>query len=70
MSLQDFDSEKRKAICKILRFVAHYHGASLMVCTPPLPSVYLIQNWPPHRGSVPEQGGPLTGGWNVLAMPM
>ncbi|XP_060042943.1 cytoplasmic dynein 2 light intermediate chain 1 isoform X2 [Erinaceus europaeus] len=27
---QDFDSEKRKAICKILRFVAHYHGASLM----------------------------------------
>ncbi|KAM5292636.1 cytoplasmic dynein 2 light intermediate chain 1 [Ctenodactylus gundi] len=27
---QDFDSEKRKAICKTLRFVAHYYGASLM----------------------------------------
>lgn len=30
---QDFDSEKRKVICKTLRFVAHYYGASLMVCT-------------------------------------
>ncbi|KAM6221146.1 cytoplasmic dynein 2 light intermediate chain 1 [Rhynchocyon petersi] len=27
---QDFDSEKRKIICKTLRFVAHYYGASLM----------------------------------------
>ncbi|XP_029441890.1 cytoplasmic dynein 2 light intermediate chain 1-like, partial [Rhinatrema bivittatum] len=27
---QDFDSEKRKVICKTLRFVAHYYGASLM----------------------------------------
>ncbi|XP_064172701.1 cytoplasmic dynein 2 light intermediate chain 1 [Anguilla rostrata] len=27
---QDFDSEKRKAICKTLRFLAHYHGASLI----------------------------------------
>ncbi|XP_028676474.1 cytoplasmic dynein 2 light intermediate chain 1 [Erpetoichthys calabaricus] len=26
---QDFESEKRKMICKTLRFVAHYHGASL-----------------------------------------
>nr|XP_019825632.1 PREDICTED: cytoplasmic dynein 2 light intermediate chain 1 isoform X2 [Bos indicus] len=26
----DFDSEKRKVICKTLRFVAHYYGASLM----------------------------------------
>lgn len=28
---QDMDSEKRKVICKTLRFLAHYHGASLMV---------------------------------------
>ncbi|ERE74252.1 cytoplasmic dynein 2 light intermediate chain 1-like protein [Cricetulus griseus] len=28
---QDFDPEKRKVICKTLRFVAHYYGASLMV---------------------------------------
>ncbi|XP_006882440.1 PREDICTED: cytoplasmic dynein 2 light intermediate chain 1 [Elephantulus edwardii] len=27
---QEFDSEKRKMICKTLRFVAHYYGASLM----------------------------------------
>ncbi|BFZ07119.1 hypothetical protein BsWGS_10158 [Bradybaena similaris] len=27
---QDFDSEKRKVICKTLRFVAHLHGASLL----------------------------------------
>ncbi|MGH0164668.1 UNVERIFIED_CONTAM: hypothetical protein FKN15_047360 [Acipenser sinensis] len=27
---QDFDSEKRKVICKTLRFIAHYHGASLV----------------------------------------
>ncbi|XP_067092751.1 cytoplasmic dynein 2 light intermediate chain 1 isoform X1 [Osmerus mordax] len=27
---QDFDSEKRKAICKTLRFIAHYYGASLI----------------------------------------
>lgn len=27
---QDFESEKRKVICKTLRFVAHYYGASLM----------------------------------------
>ncbi|XP_008056297.1 cytoplasmic dynein 2 light intermediate chain 1 isoform X1 [Carlito syrichta] len=27
---QDFDSEKRKVICKTLRFIAHYYGASLM----------------------------------------
>ncbi|XP_006638854.2 cytoplasmic dynein 2 light intermediate chain 1 [Lepisosteus oculatus] len=27
---QDFDSEKRKTICKSLRFVAHYYGASLI----------------------------------------
>uniref|UniRef100_A0A8I5ZPI1 Dynein cytoplasmic 2 light intermediate chain 1 n=1 Tax=Rattus norvegicus TaxID=10116 RepID=A0A8I5ZPI1_RAT len=27
---QDFDPEKRKVICKTLRFVAHYYGASLM----------------------------------------
>ncbi|XP_069464562.1 cytoplasmic dynein 2 light intermediate chain 1 [Ambystoma mexicanum] len=27
---QDFDSEKRKIICKTLRFVSHYYGASLM----------------------------------------
>ncbi|KAK7105021.1 cytoplasmic dynein 2 light intermediate chain 1-like isoform X2 [Littorina saxatilis] len=26
---QDFDSEKRKVICKTLRFVAHIHGATL-----------------------------------------
>ncbi|XP_067092754.1 cytoplasmic dynein 2 light intermediate chain 1 isoform X3 [Osmerus mordax] len=26
----DFDSEKRKAICKTLRFIAHYYGASLI----------------------------------------
>ncbi|XP_033736080.1 cytoplasmic dynein 2 light intermediate chain 1-like isoform X1 [Pecten maximus] len=26
---QDFDSEKRKVICKTLRFIAHIHGASL-----------------------------------------
>ena len=29
--LQDFDSEKRKMICKTLRFVAHTYGAHLMV---------------------------------------
>ena len=34
--LQDFDSEKRKVICKTLRFVAHYYGASLMVCMFPI----------------------------------
>uniref|UniRef100_V9KV96 Cytoplasmic dynein 2 light intermediate chain 1 n=1 Tax=Callorhinchus milii TaxID=7868 RepID=V9KV96_CALMI len=27
---QDFDSEQRKVICKTLRFVAHYYGASLL----------------------------------------
>uniref|UniRef100_A0A8C5MBS0 Cytoplasmic dynein 2 light intermediate chain 1 n=1 Tax=Leptobrachium leishanense TaxID=445787 RepID=A0A8C5MBS0_9ANUR len=27
---QDFESEKRKVICKTLRFVSHYYGASLM----------------------------------------
>ncbi|MBN3298481.1 DC2L1 protein, partial [Amia calva] len=27
---QDFDSEKRKVICKTLRFVSHYYGASLI----------------------------------------
>ncbi|XP_073691186.1 cytoplasmic dynein 2 light intermediate chain 1 [Garra rufa] len=27
---QDFDSEKRKVICKTLRFLAHFYGASLM----------------------------------------
>jgi hypothetical protein len=28
---QDFDSEKRKVICKTLRFIAHIYGASLQV---------------------------------------
>ena len=28
---QDFDSEKRKVICKTLRFIAHTHGAHLQV---------------------------------------
>ncbi|KAJ8308790.1 hypothetical protein KUTeg_013664 [Tegillarca granosa] len=28
---QDFDSEKRKIICKTLRFVAHVNGAALQV---------------------------------------
>uniref|UniRef100_A0A672N7L8 Cytoplasmic dynein 2 light intermediate chain 1 n=1 Tax=Sinocyclocheilus grahami TaxID=75366 RepID=A0A672N7L8_SINGR len=28
---QDFDSEKRKVICKTLRFIAHFYGASLIV---------------------------------------
>ncbi|XP_042624735.1 cytoplasmic dynein 2 light intermediate chain 1 isoform X3 [Cyprinus carpio] len=27
---QDFDSEKRKVICKTLRFIAHFYGASLI----------------------------------------
>ncbi|KAM8946397.1 cytoplasmic dynein 2 light intermediate chain 1 [Pelodytes ibericus] len=27
---QDFESEKRKVVCKTLRFVSHYNGASLM----------------------------------------
>ncbi|XP_054979207.1 cytoplasmic dynein 2 light intermediate chain 1 isoform X2 [Sorex araneus] len=27
---QDFDSEKRKVICRTLRFSAHHHGASLL----------------------------------------
>ncbi|XP_072121070.1 cytoplasmic dynein 2 light intermediate chain 1 isoform X4 [Mobula birostris] len=27
---QNFESEKRKVICKTLRFVAHYYGASLL----------------------------------------
>uniref|UniRef100_A0A3P8Y8M9 Cytoplasmic dynein 2 light intermediate chain 1 n=1 Tax=Esox lucius TaxID=8010 RepID=A0A3P8Y8M9_ESOLU len=27
---QDFDSEKRKVICKTLRFIAHYYAASLI----------------------------------------
>ncbi|XP_066534529.1 cytoplasmic dynein 2 light intermediate chain 1 isoform X2 [Hoplias malabaricus] len=27
---QDFESEKRKVICKTLRFLAHYYGASLI----------------------------------------
>ncbi|ELU13557.1 hypothetical protein CAPTEDRAFT_165957 [Capitella teleta] len=30
---QDFDSEKRKVICKTLRFVAHTHGAHLQFFT-------------------------------------
>ena len=30
--LQEFDSEKRKVICKTLRFVAHTNGATLQVC--------------------------------------
>lgn len=34
--LQDFDPEKRKVICKTLRFVAHYYGASLMVSPSPV----------------------------------
>ena len=29
---QDFESEKRKVICKTLRFIAHIHGATLQVC--------------------------------------
>uniref|UniRef100_A0AAY5KVZ2 Cytoplasmic dynein 2 light intermediate chain 1 n=1 Tax=Esox lucius TaxID=8010 RepID=A0AAY5KVZ2_ESOLU len=32
---QDFDSEKRKVICKTLRFIAHYYAASLINVTPP-----------------------------------
>ena len=28
---QEFDPEKRKVICKSLRFVAHSHGAHLQV---------------------------------------
>ena len=32
--LQDFDSEKRKIICKTLRFLAHVHGATLQVSKP------------------------------------
>ncbi|RXN28305.1 cytoplasmic dynein 2 light intermediate chain 1 [Labeo rohita] len=28
---QDFDSEKRKVICKTLRFIAHFYGASLIL---------------------------------------
>uniref|UniRef100_A0A9J7ZG87 Cytoplasmic dynein 2 light intermediate chain 1 n=2 Tax=Cyprinus carpio TaxID=7962 RepID=A0A9J7ZG87_CYPCA len=31
---QDFDSEKRKVICKTLRFIAHFYGASLIVRPP------------------------------------
>ncbi|KAM9476494.1 cytoplasmic dynein 2 light intermediate chain 1 isoform 1-T2 [Clarias gariepinus] len=27
---QDFESEKRKVVCKTLRFLAHYYGASLL----------------------------------------
>lgn len=30
---QDFDSEKRKVICRTLRFVAHCHGATLQFCS-------------------------------------
>ncbi|XP_077997776.1 cytoplasmic dynein 2 light intermediate chain 1-like isoform X2 [Glandiceps talaboti] len=30
---QDFESEKRKVICKTLRFVAHSHSASLLFCS-------------------------------------
>uniref|UniRef100_A0A674C594 Dynein, cytoplasmic 2, light intermediate chain 1 n=1 Tax=Salmo trutta TaxID=8032 RepID=A0A674C594_SALTR len=30
---QDFDSEKRKVICKTLRFISHYYAASLIVRT-------------------------------------
>ncbi|XP_033645784.1 cytoplasmic dynein 2 light intermediate chain 1-like [Asterias rubens] len=30
---QDFDSEKRKMICKTLRFVAHNYGAALQFCS-------------------------------------
>ncbi|XP_002732906.1 cytoplasmic dynein 2 light intermediate chain 1-like [Saccoglossus kowalevskii] len=30
---QDFDSEKRKVICRTLRFVAHSHGATLQFCS-------------------------------------
>ena len=29
--LKDFDSEKRKVICKTLRFIAHTNGATLQV---------------------------------------
>lgn len=29
---QDFDSEKRKVICKTLRFIAHTNGATLQFC--------------------------------------
>ncbi|KAJ8308792.1 hypothetical protein KUTeg_013666 [Tegillarca granosa] len=32
---QDFDSEKRKIICKTLRFVAHVNGAALQNITNP-----------------------------------
>ena len=28
---QDYDSEKRKVVCKTLRFIAHTHGATLQV---------------------------------------
>ena len=30
---QDFDPEKKKIICKTLRFIAHTNGASLMAST-------------------------------------
>ncbi|CDQ81574.1 unnamed protein product [Oncorhynchus mykiss] len=30
---KDFDSEKRKVICKTLRFISHYYAASLIVRT-------------------------------------
>lgn len=29
---KDFDSEKKKVICKTLRFLAHTNGAHLQVC--------------------------------------
>ncbi|XP_062509413.1 cytoplasmic dynein 2 light intermediate chain 1-like [Corticium candelabrum] len=31
--VQDFDSEKRKVICKLLRFIAHTNGATLQFCS-------------------------------------
>ena len=35
---QDFDPERKKMVCRTLRFVAHTNGASLYVSTVPISS--------------------------------
>lgn len=45
--LKDFDSEKRKVICKTLRFIAHTNGATLQVTSNKI-TQYFVFFYIPH----------------------
>ena len=40
--LKDFDSEKRKVICKTLRFIAHTNGATLQVTSNKITQYFVV----------------------------